>query len=183
MTSDPDALVFPLISNAASVSGISSAPEQVRRSVASQVLEIFNDARHTDVALESHVLLPTASEAKLIDIIDLNPNNFLIRRDGDLDIVHVVDFEQQGNHYAWRNRMHLSQMLLGLGCYRVTALLSYISGLLLGVGWLLRYQIEPMAVRIRNRQPSLASVVVADFRSVAGRVAGTLLTLVGLGEK
>ncbi len=183
ITEEPLALVFPLIRNAVSVSEFSSAPESVRRSVAMQVLEIFADAKRDRIEIPHLQLLPGDRNLRIIDVCDLHANNLLVAPEGGSDVVRVVDFEQQGTHYAYRNRIHLAGILWTLKQHRITAVSSYLTGLAVGVWWLIRYQTVPFADRVSARQPNLTSVLVAEVRSKAGRVLGILLGAIGLGEK
>lgn len=181
VTDDPEAIVFPWLQDSQPVGGFSLAPESLRRSLAVQVLEIFEEAAETPVNVESQVLLPIGSGAKLIDVVDLNPNNLLVTRVGDRDTVHVVDFEHQGCHYHYRNRIHLARILMTLRQHRTKAIANWFIGSLTGVYWLFRFQTLALDERIRRKQPSLLSVIIAEVRSVAGRLLGKVLEVFGIG--
>jgi len=183
VTEDPAALVFPWIKDAVAVNKFSSAPYAVRRMIAAQVLGVFADARDQEISVEQQMLLRSEQTLRMIEVCDLHANNFLVSPAGDSVVVRVVDFEQQGTHYAYRNRMHLAKILCSLKQHRLKACLSYLTGIVIGLCWLLRYQTVSFEDRVRARQPSLASILVAELRSKAGRIFGFALEAVGLGEK
>lgn len=183
ITESPCALVFPLLKGAVPISSFARAPSPVRRKLACQVLAIFEDARRTRIDFQSGYLLPTGSSPRLIDLCDFNANNLLVESVDGHDIVRVVDFEQQSANYAYRNHMHLAQILWRLRQHRILAVTSYISGFAVAVWLLLRSQSRSFSDRVRARQPSLVSLVVADMRSLGGRLLGAVLRLIGLGER
>ena len=126
------------------------------------------------------VLLSGKATARLIDVVDLNANNFLVVHENEFDVVRVVDFEMQSTAYAPRNRIHVARILTTLKqrpWYALMLLLQGWTGVLQG---LLRWQFAPYAERVFNRQPSLASLLVAEVRTVTGMILGRLLRLVGL---
>lgn len=182
ITEDPAALIFPWLKDAVPVDNFTSAPESARRRIAAQVLEIFADARTRKIRVDHEVLMSVGPTARVIDVCDLHANNLLVTPSGDDNVVRVVDFEQQGVHYAYRNRMHLARILWRLKQHRIKSISNYLVGLIIGFGWLLRYQAVPLADRIRARQPSLISVFVAEVRSKAGRMLGVFLEMIGFGE-
>lgn len=182
ITRDPIALVFPWLKDAVPVDNFASAPESVRRRIAVQVLDIFAEARTRRIRVDHELLMSTDSGTRLIDICDLHANNLLVTPSGDDNVVRVVDFEQQGSHYAYRNRMHLAKILWRLRQHRIKSISNYLVGLIIGFGWLLRYQAVPLADRIRARQPSLMSVLIAEVRSKAGRMLGEFLDMIRFGE-
>jgi SAM-dependent methyltransferase len=178
---DPrDALVFPYLEGAVSISSFSAAPEAQRRKMAAAVLDIFADAADKRLSLPKTILLNTMPEARLIDVVDFNSNNFMVAQEDGHDVVRVVDFEQQSEDYAWRNHMHLARILWSLRQHRLMAVVYYSRGLAAAVWKLIKYQWQPLGVRISARQPALASLLVAEVRSVSGRLLGRLLAMTGI---
>jgi predicted phage tail protein len=57
---------------------------------------------------------------------------------------------------------------------------EFILGVLGGVAQLLAYQAKPIETRVRDKQPSLMSVLVAEVRSKTGKVARVVLNAIGL---
>jgi hypothetical protein len=143
-------------------------------------LSIFNDAKRTDVGLSSRVLLPVETSARLIDICDFNQNNFLIADGDQRYTVRVIDFEQQSAEYAYRNHLHLARLLLILRQNRLRAMTEFLLGLVGGLLNLIRYQMKSPATRIRDRQPSLMSLIVADVRTTSGGLLRFMLRAIGL---
>lgn len=181
-TEAPNAIVFPLVEGAVPVMAFSAAPELARRALAGQVLEIFSDAKDTNVIVESGMLLPTKRKVRLVDICDLNPSNLIVTCVEGHDLVYVVDFEQQSCHYSYRNQIHLAHILWALRQYRITAVMSYVVGLATGIWLLMLYQMKSFPVRIAAKQPSVISLLVADIRSASGRLLGLVLQAVSLSE-
>lgn len=182
-TRDPQALVFPWIADAVAVTDFASAELATRRSLATQVLAIFVAAKHEKIIVEHKVLLPSDRSLSLTDVCDLHANNLLVSLVNGNHVVRLIDFEQQGTHYAYRNRMHLARILWSLKRHRFLAVSSYLAGLIIGLGWLIRFQTISFENRIRARQPNLLSVFIAETRSATGRAFGAALALIGLGEK
>jgi len=180
MTDTPGTLVFPYIDNARSIRSLSTAARPIRQQVTNQVLSIFDDAKRIDVGLSTRVLLPVETSAKLIDVCDFNQNNFLIADGDQRYTVRVIDFEQQSADYAYRNRLHLARMLLILRQNRLRAMTEFLLGLVGGLLNLIRYQMKSPATRIRDRQPSLMSLIVADVRTTSGGVLRVMLKAIGL---
>jgi hypothetical protein len=58
---------------------------------------------------------------------------------------------------------------------------EFILGVLGGVAQLLAYQVKPIETRVRDKQPSLMSVLVAEARSKAGKAAQVVLNAIGQG--
>lgn len=185
LTHDRSALVFPWLEGAVPISHFSEAPRSIRQSIANQVIEIFKDAYETSINLEPNLLLaPTQrSKVRLIDVCDFNKNNFLVVDDNGAELVKVVDFEMQSTHYAYRNRLHRAQIISMLGVYRFRCFHDRVLGSVLGFWWLLRYQVVSFSGRVRARQPSFLSLIVAEVRSFGGQILGKLLGKVGLGEE
>ena len=57
---------------------------------------------------------------------------------------------------------------------------NYIRGLASAIWLSIAYQFKPFAQRVAARQPGLISVVVADVRSLTGRLLGRLLAIAGV---
>ena len=179
---EPDgAVAYPYIDDASSVIDLRAAPEAERRRLAATVMGIYRDACELEVDPPSGLLLPGSGMARLVDIIDLNANNFLVTRTAGQDIVQVVDFEMQSTRYASRNRIHIGKLLMALRQRRLKATILLLLGYA-GVAYnLVVFQFSPFARRVAMRQPSLASLLVADVRTWAGRALGKVLRLVGIG--
>ena len=180
-TDEPGSLVFPLIEHDGNALDAGRLPASTRKRLAGELLDIVRDAGAVQPGLPSGVLLPAADSASLIDICDLNPNNVLLQPSGDSVRLKVVDFEQQGVHYSYRNRLHVSKVLRVLKQRRLRAATEWLMGVGTGLLQLLRYQLRPQDARIRDRQPSAASVIVAESRSVSGRLLHRLLSAFGVG--
>lgn len=178
---EPDgAVACPYIADASPVSDLRAAPAAERRRFAATVVEIYRDACELRIVAPSGVLLPVSGPARLVDVIDLNANNFLVTRSDGQDIVRVVDFEMQSTRYASRNRVHIGKLLLVLRQRRLQATMLLLLGYAGVAINLVRFQFSPFARRIALRQPSLASLLVADVRTVAGRVLARVLRLAGI---
>ena len=176
-----DTLAFPYLRDAASILSFRAAPQAERRRLAAAVDEIFDDAFDTEITWQPNVLLAPGEARRLADIVDLNANNFLVARSKAGDMVSVVDFEPLSTSYAARNRLHYARILWALQVRRTTAALLFARGWLGLVRNLLRYQFVPFKQRVVERQPSLASVLVSDLRTIAGRAAAAMLRPFGLG--
>lgn len=172
-------LVFPYLADARRFSDLASAPKAERRAVADQLLRIFSDAGRIHPVLPARPIMRARNTAALSQLCDLNPNNVLIDGDGNSVRVRIVDFEQQGTRYLYRNRMHLASMLVSLRCHRGTALLNWLIGAMTGVWWLFEAQLMPFDARVKARQPSLFSVVVAAVRSRTGQLLRAVLAAIG----
>ena len=179
-TDDPGTLVFPFIDHEGDVRNAGALDASMKTRLAAELLAIVRDARAVRPGLAAGALLPAPASASLIDLCDLNPNNVLLQKNGDSVRLRVVDFEQQGVHYAYRNRLHLSKMLRILKQRRLRAATEWLLGAGTGLLHLLRYQFRSQDERIRHRQPSIASVVVAETRSAGGRLLQWLLSLLGV---
>lgn len=178
---EPDgALAFPYLADAMPIINFGKAPKSERRMLAAAVAEIFRDACEAEVEIPEQVLLSGTSSAKLIDVIDMHGNNFLVVRDNGRSVVRVVDFEQQSARYAPRNRMHVAKIFWVLGQRRLRAVVMFLQGLSGIALSLLRYEFVPFAQRVVEKQPSVGSLLVADFRTVAGKAAGRILRMAGL---
>ncbi len=176
-----DTLAFPYLRDAAPIEAFQSAPSSTRRLIAAQVVEVFRDATEVEVSFPSNVLLSSRSTARLTDVVDINPNNLLIIEEGGDYLVRVVDFEIHGLHTAPRNRIHLARILWLLQERRGLAIRQFILGWTGIIRQLVRYQFTPFAQRVVDRQPSLGSVLVSDFRTIAGKVLRAVLRPFGLG--
>jgi hypothetical protein len=131
--------------------------------------------------LPTGFLLAADESKSLFDLCDLNPNNFLVLDSEGASIVRVVDFEQQSTDYAYRNRLHLASMLMMLGQFRLRALRETVFGIAGGVIQLITAQAKPIDVRIRLRQPSIFSLLVAEVRSRMGALTRMVLDAIGYG--
>lgn len=175
-----DALAFTYLRNAFPITTFAAAPKATRRGLAAAVLEIFDDAKDREVELLDGVLLSSRNLARLADVVDHNPNNFLVvDRDGR-DLVRVVDFEWQSTDYLPRNRIHIARILWSLGQRRGRAMLEFMLGLAGVIRNLLRFQFRSFRARIIARQPSLVSLAVSDCRTFLGRVFAAILRKFGL---
>lgn len=176
----PASLAFPYLGQARRLSDLAGAPRSERLAVARQLREIFTKSKSIRPALPPRVMLSAVADTDVSQLCDLNPTNVLIEGGDDSITVRIIDFEQQGTHYRYRNRMHLAAMLNTLGCNRMAAFGHWLLGASGGFVWLLRAQILPFDARTRMRQPSLASLAVAEFRSRSGRLLGAILSAFGL---
>lgn len=179
-TALPGSLVFPYLGEARRLSDLAGAPRPERLSVVRQLRQIFAESTSIRPSLPPRTMLRASAGADVSQLCDLNPNNVLIETRGDSVVVRIIDFEQQGTHYRYRNRMHLASMLNTLRCNRLAALGHWLCGMTGGIAWLMRAQLLPIEARIKLRQPSLASVVVAEFRSRSGRLVSAILSVIGL---
>lgn len=176
-----DTLAFPYLRDAVPITDLRSAPEAKRRKLAAQVAAIFRDAKELDVTIPARVLLASRSAARLVDFVDLNPNNLLVINDQGNNVVRVVDFEIHGLHTASRNRINLARVLLLLRQRRAYAAMLFMIGWSGIVCGLVRCQFTPFAKRVLDRQPSLGSVLVSDFRTIAGKALRAVLRPLGIG--
>jgi len=179
-TGPGDALVFPYLKDAAAIDNFAAAPVARRRKLAATVLEIFADAADRRIDLPESKLFGSVSGVRLIDLVDLNANNFLVTSENGNDVVNVVDFEQQSMEYAGRNRLHLARILWSLRQHRILAAMNFFCGVTTTIWKLIVYQMKPFAARVAARQPGLISLLVADTRSLSGRLLGRLLAISGL---
>lgn len=168
-------LVFPYLENCQKIGSFMHAPAEARRTIARQLLEIFSFARISRATLSPGLLLAAPNGGTINDFCDLNCNNFLVTTKFDRLAVHAIDFEQQSTGYAYRNRLNLALMLWTLGQFRTRACYEFFVGIAAGIWSLLKSQLDPIDVRIRHRQPSLLSVLVAEFRSRTGVVVKVAL--------
>jgi hypothetical protein len=76
--------------------------------------------------------------------------------------------------------MHIANVLWVLGQRRMLAAILFVSGAAGVVAGLVRFQFVPFAQRVAKRQPSVVSVLVAEFRNVVGKILGQILRLFGL---
>ncbi|MBT8099148.1 MAG: hypothetical protein KJO82_05330, partial [Gammaproteobacteria bacterium] len=179
-TALPATLAFPYLARTRRISDFRNASASERQSIANQLRRIFSEATSTRPVLPDRPLLQADSHVDLTQLCDLNPNNVLIEGSGESIRVRIIDFEQQGTHYRYRNRMHLGAMLNSLRCNRLAASGYFLLGAATGMQHLLAAQFLSFANRVRKRQPSFASLVVAEFRTVSGRISGKILSLFGL---
>ncbi|MDY7093327.1 MAG: class I SAM-dependent methyltransferase [Acidobacteriota bacterium] len=168
------ALAFPRIEGD-SLLNFAGGPADLRRGLAAQLLVVASQAARLQPEFPQRLLLPASSDTALADVVDLNPNNLLVETGPEGPRLRVVDFEPQGNHYRWKNRLHLGRTLLALGHHRPRALGEVTLGILGGLRHLLRYQLAAPRHRLLHRQPNLGSVLVAETRS---RVEGLLARLI-----
>jgi len=179
LTDTTGMLVFPYIDKARSVRSFSTAARSTRQLIAHQVLRIFDDARQTAITLPRRLLLPTKAGLTLVDVCDLNQNNFLITDGDQRYTIRVIDFEQQSADYSYRNRLHLARLLWILRQNRLRAMTEFLLGLAGGLINMLKYQTKSAATRIRDRQPSLTSLIVADLQTIGGGVLRVMLKTIG----
>ncbi len=177
----PGSLEFPYMEGASNISAFFNAPDDERRSIAEQLLRIFSDARKIAPNLTARVLLPAPKNSSALDLCDFNANNFLIVNQGDALAVRVVDFEQQSCQYSARNRLHLASMLSSLGQFRLRALREFMLGYVGLLVHLIAFQAKPIETRVRWRQPSALSVLVAELRTRAGAGTRFVLNAIGYG--
>jgi SAM-dependent methyltransferase len=176
----PHVLVSPYLANSAPISDFRTAPAKRRQKLAKAVIAIFAEAASIRVTMSQGLLLGSRQSARLIDVIDMNPNNLLVEVESGIERVRVIDFEKHGDNNGSRNRMHLGKVLWKLRTHRLRAIACLASGLS-GTGWqLVKAAAQPLRQRIRARQPSVFSLAVADIRSVLGRIAGRILAAAGL---
>jgi SAM-dependent methyltransferase len=173
------ALVFPYVSESTNLATAGLEADEYRETVTKLLLKIFEDAKRTMITMDEKLLLPLAAPKSLLDVCDLNYNNILITKSNDGIALRVIDFEQQGSSYRWRNRLNLAVSLLRLRRRMVRAVLEYALGVLGLLRHLVISQFRRPEQRIRDRQPALLSVVVTELRSHTGRLTGQLLQLSG----
>lgn len=162
-------LVFPWL-DATRLLDAASDPGENRQLLADSLISIWKQCLRTPCRMPDGPLLPSSPTTRLADVVDLNPNNFLVEGAADAGRLRLVDFEPQSNHYRWKNRIHVSRMLLRLRSRRVRAILVWCCGTIQGVAHVLLYQLRPVEARIRDRQPAIASVVISTVRSWTGRM-------------
>jgi SAM-dependent methyltransferase len=175
-----DTLAFPYLRDAIPLSDLRAAPKVERRRLAAQIAEIFRDARQLEVIVPAKVLFSSRSTASLADVVDINPNNLLVVRDNGNNDIRVVDFEIHGIHTASRNRIHFAHALWLLKERRAYAALQFVLGWAGIVAGLISYQFTPFARRVTDRQPSLSSLIVCDFRTFAGKTLRAVLRPIGI---
>jgi SAM-dependent methyltransferase len=178
-TTLPGSLVFPYFDDASAINSFINAPESERRSIAEQLLTVFSDARKVRPQLPPRLLLPAQESSSVHDLCDLNANNFLVLRRGSELVVRVVDFEQQSCQYSYRNRLHLASLLSALDQFRLRALREYLLGLIGGIFHLIEFQTKSIETRVRFRQPSALSLLIAEVRSRMGAVTRFILDKIG----
>ncbi|MCB1054779.1 MAG: class I SAM-dependent methyltransferase [Acidobacteria bacterium] len=154
---------------------VSSRPAATRAAVADDLLRLISEAARTPALQVRRLIAPPGPQASLVDVVDFNPNNLLVEDKNGVPMVRMVDFEIQSNHYRWRNRLHLARALETLGQHRPRAWRERLLGTLSGIRHLLRYQLAPIEVRLRDRQPSFASLAVAEANSLLGHCLARLL--------
>jgi SAM-dependent methyltransferase len=172
-------LVFPFIEEVCKVRDSVRLPGIQRQSIASQLLVIKEDAKRIHPVLKGGFLLRAPADVSIWDVCDLNENNLLLEANGGDIRVRVVDFEHQGIHCGPRNRMTSANLLRLLGQNRLRATINWLLGATGVFLWLLRYQLKPVNVRIKDRQPSLISLFVAEVRSRTGALFGIILRRLG----
>jgi len=173
-------IVSPYLEDASPLSSFGKLPLDLRRRLAAQAIEIFQDAARIEVDTPAGLLMGSRGRARLIDVIDLNENNLLVIDQSGVETVRVIDFEKHGEENASRNRMHLGRILLSLRVRQAYALACYCAGWI-GVSWqLVRALSWPLAERITARQPSLLSSSIVAIRSLTGRILGRALALFGI---
>ncbi len=172
-------LEFPLLGDAVPLAEYAKTGKR-RRALAQQVRAVHRDATTTALNLNDGAVMRTGNS--VIDVCDLNINNLMVTESGDTVTLNVVDFEQQGVAYGWRNRMHFARTLWLLRESRFKAMTEYFFGVVSGVVRMLAAQTLPFEERIRRRQPSLVSLLVADVRTLSGRVLGRILAAAGIKD-
>ena len=162
-------IVFPWL-DAPRLLDILPVHRRERQQLAAQLREIWAQCLRHHCKGQDTPLLPLQPGTTLADVVDLNPNNFLLEASADGGNLRLVDFEPQSNHYRWKNRIHISRMLMKLRVHRFRAMMLWILGIVQGSLHVLLYQWLPTEDRIRDRQPALASVALTTIRSWSGRV-------------
>lgn len=165
---DKVALIYPYVEGKSLFDYVAVNP-RFRSEIARQIINIWEKSSTETMSASYGLLLPLASNSKLSSVIDLNQNNFLIDERSDGVSVMLVDFEPQSNHYDWKNRIHISRILFKLRYGYIRASLLWMSGVLLGAWYLIKYQFISIEKRIIDKQPSLGSVLLANIRTISGR--------------
>lgn len=160
-------IVYPFVDGVPILDWIRKNKRQAPR-IAAAVLEAFRDARNQE-APPTRLLLGGARR-KLVDVVDMSPNNFLVSDTPSGPVLHWIDLERQSAHYSWKNCLHVANLLVRIRGYRRTALLLLLKGIATALMLLVRYQLVGPGERIVARQPSLASLVVTAVRSGIGRL-------------
>ena len=107
-------LVFPYVEGE-KLSDVDLRACSNREAFLDSLFDIHAYARDTEVTPGELDLDPRERGVarKLIDVIDLNAANILVRREGDeLHLAGVIDLEYFRNHNAARNGMHLARLVL-----------------------------------------------------------------------
>jgi SAM-dependent methyltransferase len=162
-------IAFPWISGKP-LSDWNDLDSSIRQLVAERLIKIFKQAMQTTVSPPARLLLPAPANISLLEIVDLNPKNILVCECDMAIALKVVDFERQSNHYLWKNRIHLAMELFRLRSHTGFAAIQLVIGVASGLGVLIKYQFLGVRRRIIDRQPSLASFLVTEVRSVTGRL-------------
>lgn len=176
---DLETLVFPYMQECIGVRDAINYSKVQRTEIARQLVHIFHQAEDISVSLPEFPLLPIVKDATLLDVCDLNINNFLIKLDFNNANVFLVDFEQQSTKYRYYNNIHLGKMLVILRCMPLTAISQLLRGYAGVIGLLARFQFTPVARRIQLRQPSLVSIICTAVRTITGSIVGRLLHRLG----
>jgi SAM-dependent methyltransferase len=166
-------LTFPYI-DGTSLRDVKNRAPLEQYSIASQLLRIWKEAKATRICASNSLLIPIHQTTSLLDVVDMNVNNIIISHVGKSPVVRVIDFEPHSNHNLWRNRLHFARMMSALGRNRLWAIRMFIAGYWSGLAYCLTYQLRGIKTRIANRQPSLASILVAESRTLMGGVIRTI---------
>lgn len=145
-----------------------------RSVITSQLRRIWKEAKRTRLSAHDAVLIPINPGTTLLEVVDMNVNNFIIERVDGAPVVRVIDFEPHSNHNLWRNRLHFARIMLALRQHRLWSIQMAFLGFLGGLLYCVTYQCRHVKTRIANRQPSLGSIVLAEARTLLGRFARTL---------
>ena len=146
-----------------------------REVISNEIIDIAHQLSTCKIILPQCRLLPTNEPISLANLIDFNPNNILIDHKSGGSELRLIDFEAHSNHNSWRNKIHLGKMLFKLGTHPMLAIKEYVTGYIQGAYHLATYQFASVETRISNRQPSLASLIVAFFRSHIGNLISHFL--------
>ena len=172
----PDSILFPFIEGKSIAEYISqSLTNMERKQITDQILSIWNKSQIISLNWPKGILIPLSEKAVLSDVMDLNPNNLLVEYYKGQPRVRVIDFEPQSNHYRWKNKLHIAKLLMGSHHYRLFAIRMAIAGAFLGIMYLFKYELKSIEERIRDKQPSLSSVVTASIRTFTGRTIACLI--------
>lgn len=177
---DGATLVFPLLRDFVTVSELTSLAAIERRRAATELLRVFEESGTTLIELPRSRFMSHATHASLSNVCDINPNNLLFVKEGDRLLIRVVDFEQQGCRYLWKNRINVGRTLLRLRCNRSRAITELALGVM-GFVWLaVDSQFLSLKERIVLRQPGIISILVTAVRSTTGSLFGRTLRFFGV---
>ncbi|MCK9230947.1 MAG: class I SAM-dependent methyltransferase [Syntrophales bacterium] len=168
-------IIFPFIAGKKIVGDVQSFSIRERKLISGQITKIWDRCRIITLHWPKGIMTPIPDSAVLSQVVDLNPNNFLVEQYDGQPRVRVVDFEPRSNHYHWKNKLHIASMLIALKHHRIRAVGLGLSGFCEGVICLLKYQSKSTGERIRDGQPSLSSAIMAEIRSLVGKTVTSLI--------